>query len=180
MIFGHGVEELELIAPSDVLRRAGAEVWWLSWESTGELLTRGGFRIRATHLLECLTTASLDMLVLPGGPGVMAVRSRPDLMKILRDYAQTNKPLAAICAAPLLLHDAGLLNGRRFTCHQSCMSELSCSERDDEVVIDQQLITSRGAGTALSFGLALVECLYGADVKKEVARSIELTTEEFD
>lgn len=176
MIFGHGVEELELIAPADVLRRAGAEVLWVSWEDTRELVTRGGFVVRATHVLAELDLASIDMLVLPGGPGVMAARSRPELMTLLRDYASSLQPLAAICAAPLLLHDAGLLDGRNFTCHFSCVEELIDAQRGADVVIDGNLVTSRGAGTALVFGLFLVERLYGIEIRNDIARAIELTT----
>jgi 4-methyl-5(b-hydroxyethyl)-thiazole monophosphate biosynthesis len=174
MIFGHGVEELELIAPADVLRRAGCEVLWVTWEETRELVTRGGFSLFAHQSLAELDMAQIDLLVLPGGPGVMAARKRPDVWALLADYATTGKPLAAICAAPLLLHDAGLLAGRRFACHGSCHAELPAALKEERVVVDGTLITSRGAGTALEFGLALVEQMCGDEMRREIELAIEI------
>lgn len=171
-IFGHGVEELELIAPADLLRRAGAEVWFVSTETSSMVTTRGGFGIETHMKLGNLPLSSVDLLVLPGGPGVMALRESHTLRDMLKYYASTGKSLAAICAAPLLLHDAGLLQGRAFTCHFSCRNELSDAVQGKRVVIDRELITSQGAGTSIEFGLALVERLYGSDVSKDIAEAI--------
>lgn len=171
-VFGHGVEELELIAPADLLRRAGAEVWFVGTELSDIVTTRGGFGIPTHRKLQGLDWTKIDLLVLPGGPGVMALRQRQELLDCLRSYERSGKPLAAICAAPLLLHDAGLLQGKAFTCHFSCREELPAADRARKVVIDSELITSQGAGTALDFGLSLVERLYGSEVRKEIAHAI--------
>ncbi len=171
-VFGNGVEELELIAPADLLRRAGAKVWFVSTEPEKTIATRGDFRLMADARLEEICVDSIDLLVLPGGPGVMTLRKNQALLAFVRDYAMTGKPLAAICAAPLLLHDAGLLHGRCFTCHDSCWDELTHTVRTSKVVIDRELITSQGAGTAVDFGLALVEKLFGAEQRAVVSRAI--------
>jgi 4-methyl-5(b-hydroxyethyl)-thiazole monophosphate biosynthesis len=165
------VEELELIAPADLLRRAGAKVWFVSTESTDIVTTRGGFGIQ-THLpLENLDGAEIDLLVLPGGPGVVALRQH-EALRELQNHASSGKPLAAICAAPLLLQDAGLLQGKAFTCHFSCREELPAADQTRKVVVDGDLITSQGAGTSVDFGLALVEKLYGADAREDIACAI--------
>jgi protein deglycase len=171
-LFGDGVEELELIAPADLLRRAGCEVRLVSTEPSVMITTRGGFRMEADGLMADEDFSGVDLLVLPGGPGVIALRQREDWKPTLRAYAATGKMLAAICAAPLLLHDAGLLQGRKFTCHFSCHGELSSADRELKVVIDGALVTSQGAGTAIEFGLVLVEAMAGSEVRADIARAI--------
>ena len=171
-VFGHGVEELELMAPADVLRRAGLSVVFASTEETRLVNTRGGFVVQCDQSFADTGVTDVDLLVLPGGPGVMALRQRPDLLNFLREYGQSGKPLAAICAAPLLLKDAGLLDGKKFTCHDSCWTELTAAQQNERVVIDGVLITSQGAGTALEFGLALVERMCGEEVRAQIARAI--------
>jgi 4-methyl-5(b-hydroxyethyl)-thiazole monophosphate biosynthesis len=171
-VFGHGVEELELIAPADLLRRAGLAVSFASTEETRLVNTRGGFVIQCDRSFSETDAADVDLLVLPGGPGVMALRQRQDLLGFLREYGQSGKPLAAICAAPLLLQDAGLLEGKQFTCHDSCWTELARAHPSEKVVIDGALITSQGAGTALDFGLVLVERMCGEEVRAQIARAI--------
>ena len=82
------------------------------------------------------------------------------------------KPVAAICAGPLVLKDAGLLEAHRFTAHQSVVQELPVAELSERVVEDGFVTTSRGAGTALDFGLTLVRRLFGEEKMAEVAASI--------
>jgi 4-methyl-5(b-hydroxyethyl)-thiazole monophosphate biosynthesis len=80
--------------------------------------------------------------------------------------------VAAICAGPLVLEDAGLLEGKRFTAHFSAVNELPGAQTGERVLEDGLIITSRGAGTALEFGLALVDRLFGAAKEEEIARAI--------
>ena len=171
-VFGHGVEELELIAPADVLRRAELLVHFASTEETTSVKTRGEFVLQVDQNFVNVDVADYDMVVLPGGPGVMALRQRDDLRRAIQSYVLTKKPLAAICAAPLLLHDAGLLVNKNFTCHHSCWEELPTADRVNKVVIDGALITSQGAGTALEFGLVLVEFLCGVESRQAIAEAI--------
>jgi 4-methyl-5(b-hydroxyethyl)-thiazole monophosphate biosynthesis len=86
-------------------------------------------------------------------------------------FAANHKPVAAICAAPLVLLDAGLLAGKKFTAYHSVREELG-GGLDERVVIDGQIITSRGAGTALDFSLAIVKHLLGAKASTDVAEEI--------
>lgn len=165
-----GFEEIETVTPVDVLRRAGAEVVIASLH--GQIATgRGGIRIESDDILADLDTASFDLLLIPGGPGVGGLRSDGRAAHLARHFAAAGKPVAAICAAPLVLMDAGLLVGKRFTAYHSVRPELG-GGLDERVVVDGNIITSRGAGTALDFALTLVSHLLGQAVADQVAVEI--------
>ena len=101
----------------------------------------------------------------------MELRKNEEVLELVREFSGKDKLIAAICAAPLLLLDAGVLNGRKFTAHFSTTSELP-QNTGDRVVSDGAFITSRGAGTALEFGLEIVAVLAGSAVRDEVAAAI--------
>lgn len=165
-----GFEEIEAVTPIDLLRRAGAEVTIASLRE-GPVTGRCGIRIEADVLLSEVDPDSFDLLLIPGGPGVAELRSDGRPVLLARDFNAAGKIIAAICAAPLVLKDAGLLDGRRFTSHDSVHDELP-GVTDERVVVDGNLITSRGAGTALDFGLALVRHLVGEAAVADVERAI--------
>lgn len=167
-----GVEETELVAPVDVLRRAGLKVVMASASGAAQVTGKNGIVIGADAKLAELSAGDFDALLLPGGPAVMALRESGEAARLARAFGEAGKPVAAICAAPLLLHDAGLLDGRRHTAHFSTYGELTRAEEDERVVIDGNVITSRGAGTAVEFGLALAAQLAGEDASRMVAEAI--------
>ncbi len=165
-----GFEEIETITPVDVLRRAGVEV--IIAALTEKIATgRCGIRIEADALLEDVDATSFDLLLIPGGPGVSALRSDGRPAQLAQEFCSAGKTVAAICAAPLILMDAGLLTGRRFTAYQTVRAELG-GGLDERVVTDGNLITSRGAGTALDFALAIVVSLVGQAAADQVAQEI--------
>ena len=167
-----GFEEVETIAPVDLLRRAGVEVVVASL--TGEKLVTGrcDITVQADAALADVSEQEFDLLLIPGGPGVKAVRADGRAAKLAQAYAQIGKPVAAICAAPTILKDAGLLAGKRFTSHAGVLAELPESLVSERVVEDGDIITSRGAATAVDFGLALVRRLCGEAAAAEVAKGI--------
>ena len=165
-----GFEEIEAVTPVDLLRRAGVEVVMASL-GQGIVTGRCGIRLVADTLLDSVTPADFDLLLIPGGPGVAALRTDGRPAALAREFHEAGKTVAAICAAPLVLKDAGLLEGRNFTAHSAAHDELPGVSLE-RVVIDGNLITSRGAGTALDFGLALVRCLAGDAAADEVAKAI--------
>jgi len=171
-ILAPGFEEIEALAPVDLLRRAGAEVVMAS--ITGERLVTGrcNVAVMANADLADVMNGVFDLLLIPGGPGVKGIRADGRAAKLAVAYIKAGKPVAAICAAPTVLADAGLLAGKRFTAHYSVFEELPPALADERVVEDGLLITSRGAGTALDFGLALVRRLFGETKALEVARSV--------
>lgn len=167
-----GFEEVEALTPVDLLRRAGAEVVLAS--VTGALVVTGRAEV-AVQVDAKLVDAEndfFDLLLIPGGPGVSTLRADGSAAQLAAAYVKEGKPVAAICAAPTVLADAGLLTGKRFTAHFSVYDELPAALAGERVVEDGLLITSRGAGTALDFGFALVRRLFGEAKAKEVAESI--------
>lgn len=167
-----GFEEIETVTPIDLLRRAGAEVVTASLDGQQAVTGRSGIVLQADFAGREFPHEDFDLLLLPGGPGVQALRADGRAAKLAAAYAAAGKPVAAICAAPAVLHDAGLLEGRRFTAHFSVHAELPAALGTQRVVEDGNLITSRGAGTALDFGLALVRRLFGPEKEAEIARAI--------
>jgi DJ-1 family protein len=165
-----GFEEIEAITPVDLLRRAEVEVVIASLDG-GLVKGRCGVVIQPDATLEEVNPENFDLLFLPGGPGVKALRSDGRAASLARKFYDSGRPVAAICAAPLVLNDAGLLEGHRFTSHSSTWSDLPKAE-DERVIEDGLLLTSRGAGTALDFGFALVRLLAGPEVVDEVSESI--------
>ncbi|MEO5714271.1 MAG: DJ-1 family glyoxalase III [Luteolibacter sp.] len=165
-----GFEEIETVTPVDLLRRAGVEVVMASL-GQGTVTGRCGIRIEPDTSLDTVAFADFDLLLIPGGPGVAALRADGRPAALARDFHEAGKTVAAICAAPLVLKDAGLLEGRSITAHSAAYDELP-GVSADRVVIDGNLITSRGAGTALDFGLALVRRLAGDAAAEDVAKSI--------
>lgn len=169
-----GFEELELVAPVDLLRRAGAEVTLASVDGAKLVVGRTGMVVRAERTLdEALGDAGVgyDLVLLPGGPAVAALRQDARVLALLRDATVRHAWVGAICAAPLILKDAGVLPADH-TAHDSCVGELPAARLDQRVVVAGRCVTSRGAGTAVDFGLALVACLFGQAKADEVRRAI--------
>ena len=167
-----GVEELELIAPVDVLRRAGVDVVLAAIGEGIHLTGRNGIVLHADALLSDLDPSAFDLLLIPGGAAVARLRADGRAAELAAAFVSANKPVAAICAGPLVLEDAGLLEGKRFTAHFSVANELPGAQSGERVLEDGLIITSRGAGTALEFGLALVDRLCGEAKEEEIARAI--------
>lgn len=157
-----GFEEIEALAPLDILRRAELEV---------ALVGVGGRVIRGAHgICVCcdMTTddiapETLEMIILPGGmPGTLNLEKSEAVQCFIDFCAQNNKWIGAICAAPSILGHKGLLDGRNFTCFPGYESQAPQGRyHTGGVVRDANIITAAGAGVALEFGLALTEVLLG-------------------
>lgn len=167
-----GVEELEAVAPIDCLRRAEVEVITAAVGDRLEVRGRNGITLLADSLFEKVSERAFDLIVLPGGPGHAALRTHSGLRRLLQHQAAAGRLLGSICAGPLVLSDAGLLQGRRFTSFPATAGELPERIRDQAVVRDGNLITSQGAGTAILFSIQLVSALCGEVAAREVADSI--------
>ncbi|HUL53535.1 MAG TPA: DJ-1 family glyoxalase III [Opitutaceae bacterium] len=171
-LLAEGFEEIEAFTPVDLLRRAGADVTVASLSPQRHVTGRSGITAHADASLAEVGDRLFDLLFLPGGPGVKNLRAEPRVNQVVERHAAAGKWLAAICAAPTVLNASGLLDGRRYTAHPSVAGELPHILADQRVVADGRILTSRGAGTALDFGLLLVEKLVSAEKAREVARSI--------
>ena len=161
-----GVEEMEAVIVIDVLRRAQ---WSVTAASVGHdiaVTASRGVRLVADCLWRDI--GSLDQyngIVVPGGAGgTKALCSRMDVLHALQVLNNTGKQIGAICAGPLVLQAAGLLDGRRFTCYPGVEKEIrNAIHCSGNVVRDGNLITSRGPGTAFEFTLALISAMSGDD-----------------
>lgn len=168
-----GFEEIEAATIIDILRRADVHVT-VAGTVDGPVTGSRGVVITPDTALDTVADASFDMVVLPGGgPGTEALRRDARVASIVKRHADRGEWIAAICAAPTVLADAGLLAGRRVTSYPSVRSQLSATDyRTDRVVVDGRLITSRSPGTALEFALTLVESLVGRTVSRRIAGDV--------
>ncbi|HEY5602331.1 MAG TPA: DJ-1 family glyoxalase III [Gammaproteobacteria bacterium] len=171
-----GCEELEAVTIIDLLRRAGIDVVTASLDSEPIRASRGTVLI-ADQILDQALQQSFDMVVLPGGlPGADHLNTDPRILKLLAKMADMNQFIAAICAAPKVLATAGLLSGKRATAFPGVLEKLSLPDTDivkDPVVIDGNVITSRGPGTAMDFALQLIELLTDKDKRNSVEAALQ-------
>lgn len=176
-----GLEEIEGLTVVDLLFRAGVPC-----DTVAITLER---QVTSSHEVTIVCDRSIgdagfsfdeyDMLVLPGGiPGTPNLRACEPLCDALREFAAAGRPLAAICAAPSILAELGLLEGRRATSNpgfQHVLSEHGAELLADEpVVVDGSLITSQGAGTAMLFGLEIVRHFLGDEAVERVRAGVVL------
>jgi len=172
VILPEGFEEIEAITPIDLLRRAGVQVTVAALGSAAHVTGRCNITIHADTTLGKAAEETYDLIFLPGGPGVLNLRGDARVRELVQQQAAAGRWVAAICAAPTVLNDAGLLDGKRYTAHFSVAKELPNILQDERVVVDGKIITSRGAGTSLDFGLTLIEKLVSAEKAREVAAAI--------
>jgi 4-methyl-5(b-hydroxyethyl)-thiazole monophosphate biosynthesis len=163
-----GFEEIEAVTIVDVLRRASIEVVTAAL-ARNPVRGSHGIAVSADARLDDVLGEEFDAVVLPGGmPGSRTLRDDERVLRIVRGLHARNKLVAAVCAAPIVLEAAGVLSGKRATSYPG--NELpSARYVEERVVVDGELVTSRGPGTALEFALALVEKLAGPDVSKRLA-----------
>lgn len=168
-----GFEEIEALAVVDILRRAGAEVVTAGIVE-GVIEGRSGIRVVPDKALEGILAEPFDMLVLPGGaPGTENLKKDPRILKLAKGFYSAKKLVAAICAAPTVLSAAGVTEGKNVTCHPGVRNELTGETLSDErVVVDKNIVTSQGPGTAIEFAFKLVELLFGPETAEKVNRGV--------
>lgn len=174
IILATGFEEIEAIAPLDILRRGDVDASFVGLDSE-QISGAHGVSIKADSTLSKYDFSTCDMIVLPGGlPGAEHLANSSELRELLVAQANSGKYCAAICAAPMALAKAGLIKGA-YTCYPGFESNVSSlAPSKEKVVIDGNIITSRGPGTAYDFGLALLELLAGRAKRDEVAKGMLL------
>jgi 4-methyl-5(b-hydroxyethyl)-thiazole monophosphate biosynthesis len=174
IILAEGFEEIEASTPVDVLRRADVDV---------TVAGLGATLIKGAHGLAYETDVELedagddyDALVLPGGgPGARNLAASSKVSSLLEKMNSEGKIIAAICASPaVVLAPAGILNGKSATCYTGMEENFSenTSFKEEDVVVDGNVVTSRGPGTALSFSLKIAELLSGPDVSGKLKEDL--------
>lgn len=169
-----GFEETEAACTVDLLRKAGLSVTVVSLERTKAVTGMTGLPIVADALFEERDYLDADMLVLPGGvPGVTNMAAHEGLCRLLRQAEDRTLWIAAICAAPVLLDQLGLLDGVRATVSPSFVAELKCARYvNGRVVTDGHIVTSQGPGTSIEFAVELITCLLGQETARQMKKEI--------
>ena len=162
VLLADGFEEIEAITSIDVLRRAGLNTKTLALRDA-KVTGANNVAIEADSLLSDEMSSQFDMIVLPGGlPGAEHLRDDARVIEMVSKHYKAGKHVAAICAAPIVLGKAGILEGKMATCYPSFEKQLiGANVSEERVVVDGKIITSRGPGTSLEFALTLVKELKG-------------------
>lgn len=169
-----GFEEIEGLTVVDLLRRAGISVDMVGIQGSREITGSHGIRVQADTVLEELDTEDTRLLVLPGGmPGTRNLGACASLAELLKKWNGQGRRIAAICAAPSVLGELGILEGRRAVCYPGFEDKLRGAQVSQErVVTDGAVTTSRGMGTAISFGLELISLLRDKETGEKIRESI--------
>lgn len=170
----NGTEEAELIGIVDVLRRAEIPTLLVSTSTQKEFVTAHQIKITADALWNEVDWTGVEMLVLPGGMGgVNAMKSDERILQKIREFHKNNKYIAAICAAPLVLMEAGILHQTKATCYPSCQPDLVCKEVVTlPICFDGNILTAQSVANTLGFALTITELIAGPDKRKEVAQAM--------
>ena len=189
VLLADGFEEIEALAPVDLLRRAGVEVF-----TVGEEIVKGSRNISVVtdkrvrdFLQECESQGLPDAVIIPGGlNGTKNIAACTKAQNFITKMWQENKLVCAICAAPVIvLSPLGILKNKNFTCYPTMENDFSeyagenweekvsgSTHKEEKVVIDNNLITSRGAGTSLDFAFAIITALCDSETMEKVKKSI--------
>lgn len=153
-----GCEEIEGLTVVDIIRRAGLTIEMISITGEKQVTSSHNVTFLTDTTAECADFDSYDGIVLPGGmPGTLKLGADEKVNEIICKYAEKGKMVAAICAAPSVLGAAGILKGKNATCHPGFEEKLiGAAWQEKPVVVDGNIITSRGMGTAIVFGLEIV------------------------
>jgi len=165
----NGFEEIEAVSIIDVVRRANIEVVIAGVEDIN-LIGAHNIQIKADTKIENVLAQDFDMIVLPGGlPNSFTLAENSNVQRLLKEFKDKNKKIAAICAAPYALHKAGVL-GKNYTCYPSFEKKIKDDgyQTTKDVVIDENIITSKGPATSINFALEIVKILKGEEIYKSV------------
>lgn len=174
MLFAEGFETVEALMPVDILRRGGVEVTMASITEEEVIESRQGVRIEMDAVLGEVNLSEYDAIVLPGGlPGATYLGESEAVKKALHVMNDAGKIVAAICAAPGILGKHGFLNGKKACSYPDHEVNLTgATVLRDPVVVDGNIVTSRGLGTATEFAFALLEILEGKETAEKIKEAI--------
>jgi 4-methyl-5(b-hydroxyethyl)-thiazole monophosphate biosynthesis len=174
VLLADGFEESEVVVPVDLLRRGGVDVilagvYDRRVTSSHHLILQAETRVTEVALEE------VDLVFVPGGlGGVNGLLNSPEACAFLREAAQADKYLAAICAGPTVLSRLGLIDGKKAVCYPGCETMLppALFQPNQRICQDGKLLTAQAAGSAFDLGLAMLEVLMGQQCAKDVAQSV--------
>jgi protein deglycase len=169
----NGVEEIEAVIIIDTLRRAK---WEVVSVGIGRMLITASRHVELVADLEWhnIRPATFDVMVIPGGAdGTKVLCSNEHVLEAIRHHVRADKLIGAVCAGPLVLQAAGVLDGRKATCHPGVADQLTVTRRlEQRVVIDGKIVTSQGPGTCFEFALTLISLVDGKKAADTVAKAM--------
>ncbi len=174
IFMANGCEEIEGLTVVDLLRRAGLDVTMVSINETASITGSHGITFLADAVFDSVNFDEYDAIVLPGGmPGTLNLGKHEGVCQQIKNFASHEKLICAICAAPSVLGAAGILENRHAACHPGFEDKLTGAViSEDPVVTDGNLITSRGMGTAIAFGLAIVKHFKGDEAVDDLKQKL--------
>lgn len=174
MLFADGFEEVEALMTVDLLRRGGVDIKLASITHEMTVCGSHGIQVGMDTTLSQVRLEQMDAILIPGGmPGTKNLAADETVCQALTTMNQAGKIVGAICAAPSVLGKCGILNGKKATCYPGFEGQLGdASFVDKMVVADGNVVTSRGLGTSMEFGLRLLEILVSQEKAEEVRKSI--------
>ncbi len=173
IVFADGFEDVEAVAIVDVLRRGGVETITASLNAEKSATSAHGIKLATDAVLSDVLANEYAAIVLPGGGvGTQNLKACAPLLERLKAQKAAGGLVCAICAAPTVLAEAGVLDGESVTCYPSCSSEMGCRVEDVPVIADGQIITGQGPGSALLFALVVLSHLTDEQNAHNVANGI--------
>lgn len=172
VVLAKGFEEIEALTAVDVLRRGGVEVVTAAIGGSLDVEAAHGVTVRADALFADAGGGEYDVVLLPGGPGTDLLLESEALMERLRRQRDEERLIAAICAAPLVLVKAGVLDDEKVTCYPTCSLDLDRPCTAVPVVADGLIITGQAPGAAMLFALVVLQALIGEGPARRVARGL--------
>ena len=173
MFLANGMEEIEALCPLDLMRRAGLKVTTVGIGGQ-EITGAHGITVKADISEAEYNDASPEMIFLPGGmPGTLNLAASSTVNKAIKNAVKADAYIAAICAAPSILGDLGLLNGKEAICYPGFEDRLMGAKISDKrVVLDGKILTAAGMGVALEMGLTIVSIFCGKDASEKLRNAV--------
>ena len=175
VLLKNGFEEIEALTIVDYLRRAEIIVDMVSTEEDITVTGSHGIKVQADLTLADLDKDQADLIFLPGGmPGAKSLSEDEKVLDLIRDFDKNGKVISAICAAPIVLENAGVIKDKKVTSYPGFDKFLksACQYKDDLIVVDENIITSRGPATAVLLALELIELLKGREKMEAIRKDI--------
>lgn len=173
----NGFEEIEGMAPVDILRRGGIDIKTVSISGSEFVETSHGITVKADLMFEKTNLNDADLLILPGGmPGSTNLNAHDDLKKALLKHNSEGKRIAAICAAPMVLGGLGLLKGKRATCSPGFEKYMNGAIYTGELcTVDGNIITGEGPAATLPFAYTILESFVGKELSEDLQKKMQFT-----
>ena len=170
-----GFEEIEAITIIDVLRRAEIDVTTI-FLKTNPVVGSHKIQVVADKSIDDVQTSDFDVIVLPGGmPGSSNLKANDHIIEMIKEIHSSEGYISAICAAPIVLGHAGVLDGKKVTCYPGFEDQLGSADYiGDPVMVDGKIITGKGPGCAIPFALKLVEIIKNKDLSTQLKNGLQV------